>query len=452
MIQRGGKLVIIGGLAAGLSAAGRARRLDPGLAITVLEAGEAIAYGVCGLPFVVSRRIPSVDNLVFQSPEQYANERNVDVRVRTRAVNIRPVERRVVIEHDNSRSNFDYDRLVIATGAIPIVPFEVPPGARGIFTLRALQDAVDINAWIEEEQPRAATVIGAGVLGLEMADVLHARGLEISMVEKATRPAPWTDPETSSQVSNLLRASGVKFYPGIRIGGIELGRKKQVRSLVLDNTEVPCDMVIVAAGATPNTRIAKDAGIFLDDDGAIAVDGRMLTNVDGIYAAGDCIAVKNCITGKLQYQPTASIAVKCGRVAGTNAAGFHEEFPGALNTRAITLFGRELASAGLSLEEAKEFRFKPVVVSISAQGNPAYMGEEPDTLVRLIADADRKFLIGAQLFGPQGAILRLGILAAAITAQVKLEELAACDLPYAPTVSSVIDPIQVAARELLKKL
>lgn len=449
-MAQGRHIVVVGGLAAGMSAAGRARRLDSSARITILEASDRISYGICGLPYLISGEISEAEALIFHTPESLKEERDIEARLRHRVTAIQPVQRRIEYEHSGAREFLNYDSLILATGARATMPIAVPERARGVFVLRGLDDALAIKSWISERQPKTAVVIGGGILGMEMADVMSRLGIGVGIVERGERIAPGFDPEITNAVGEHLRKHNIGIYPNRRIDGVELDQENRVKVVSGVNEEIPCDMVIVAAGVQPNTRIAAEAGIRLDRFGAIVVDERLETSQPGIFAAGDCIAVPHVVCGKPYYAPTATVAVKCGRVAGSNAVGNYEAFSGALGTQAISLLGLELGCTGLSSDEAIALSFNPVAVEITAQPRASYMGRQEPLHVRLIAGRANRTIIGAQLFGP-GAILRLGTVATAISAGMKPSELAALDLPYAPHVSGAWDPLIIAARELRKK-
>ena len=450
-MAQGRHIVVVGGLAAGMSAAGRARRLDLSARITILEASDRISYGICGLPYLISGEISKSDALIFHTPESLKEERGIEAKLRSRVTTIRSSERRVEYERDGERKLLSYDNLILATGAKANMPIAAPERVRGLFKLRNLDDALAIKEWIAERKPQRAVVLGGGILGLEIADVLSRLGIGVGIFERAEQIAPGFDSEIATAVARHLHEHNVSIHPNKRIDGVEIEPENRIIAATGVDDEILCDMIVVAAGVQPNTRLAAEAGIRLDRFGAIVVDERMETSCPGIFAAGDCIAVPHAVSGKPYYAPTATAAVKCGRIAGSNAVNRYEAFPGALGTQAISLLGLELGRTGLSTNEARALGYNPVAVEISAQPRASYMGRQEPLIVRLIAGRANRCLIGAQLFGP-GAILRLGTVATAIAAEMKPEELANLDLPYAPHVSGAWDPLIIAARELSKKV
>lgn len=428
---RGERLVAIGGVAAGLSAAARAKRVDPSLEITVIERGAGISHASCGLPFLIAGDVRNAETLVSSSPQQFERERGIRVLTNHEAVEIVHSGRQLVV-HDlqvGERKRVDYDRLVLATGASPRIPFEVGENDRGVFAVRSLDDALALNAWLESEKPSEAVVIGSGVQGLEWADALQKRSLKVTLIERRGFVATRCDPEIGALVRSALQEAGVRVLTGSAVLGVETGTGGSISSVITDAAVVPCGVAIVSCGAEPRVDLARRAGIILDRCGAIAVDETMETSVRGIFAAGDCACVKHLVTGAPYYQPTGALAVKTGRIAGANAAGRYAAFPGALATQAVVASDYELGMTGLNSEEAERGRLKPVAVTVRAPEKARYLTGAGDLTVRLIADADSRRLIGAQLYGKRGVTGRLGVLAAAVW-----------------------DPIHIATGELLKKL
>jgi NADPH-dependent 2,4-dienoyl-CoA reductase/sulfur reductase-like enzyme len=450
---RVGRLLVVGGVAAGLSAAARARRAAPGLEITVIEQGAAISHAACGVPFVVSGEVADPASLVPHTPESFANEHGVRVLTRHRATEILHSRRSLVV-HDleaGGRKRIEYDRLVLATGAEAKIPFKVRSNVEGLFTVRNLDDALALTGWLEGERPAEAAVIGAGIQGLEWVDALLRRGLRVTLIERRTEVATRCDRAIGALVRERLGGRGVRVMTGAAVEGIKTGSGRAIRALATDGGKIECGVAVVACGVAPRVELALTAGIILDPCGAIAVDGTMQTNVTGIYAAGDCVCVPHLVTGSPYYQPTGALAVKTGRIAGTNAAGKYAAFSGALGTQAVVAVDYELGVTGLNLAEAELLRLRPVAVTVRAPERARYIGAG-DLTVHLVGDAGSGRLIGAQLFGARGVVGRLGTLTAAISARLPIEELAMLDLPYAPKASPVWDPLHIAAGELLKKL
>ena len=320
-------LVVIGGVAAGMSAASRARRIDPKLPITVLEKGPVISYGACGLPYFVEGRVRDAKQLIVYTPEYFRKERNIEVRTGARVVSISHSRREVQLE---SGDRVPYERLVIATGArcdnLGIAGIEQPH----VFTLQTIDDAERMRRFLRERRPKRAVVIGAGYIGVEAADALRRQGLHVTIVDRSEHALARDDPPFTDAVRKVLEAHGVELRCGVGVKAIEPG---QVAG-------VPCDMVVLAAGMKPNVELAREAGVEIGRTGAIRTDDRMETSLRGVYAAGDCAEVTHLVTGRPAYIPLGTTANKAGRVAGANAAGGRERLAGIVGTSIVGVFGK----------------------------------------------------------------------------------------------------------------
>jgi NADPH-dependent 2,4-dienoyl-CoA reductase/sulfur reductase-like enzyme len=431
-------LVVIGGVAAGLSAAARARRLDPRLEIIVLEQGPVISYGACGLPYLVEGRVQEPGHLIVYTPEYFRKERNIDVRTGSRAVSISHPRREVLLE---GGGRVRYDRLVIATGAR--CDTSGIDGARQphVFTLHTLGDAERLRAYIRERQPRSAVVVGAGYIGVEAADALRRNGLRVTVLERSPHALLRDDPQLTAAVRKQLEDHGV-----------ELVCEVSVHSIGSDSVAgVPCDLVVVSAGFRPNVEIAAEAGVELGRSGAIRTDERMSTSVSGIYAAGDCAEVTHLVTGRPTYIPLGTTANKTGRVAGANAAGGRERFPGIVGTSIVGIFGMGFATTGFSETQARAEGFSPVSARITANTRPGYF-QGTKTTVELVADRATRRLIGGSVVGEEGAAGRINVIAAALQSRLKVDDFEQLDLAYSPPFSTVWDPLLIAAQQLIKEL
>ena len=431
------RLVVIGGVAAGMSAAARARRVDRSLEILVLERGQHVSWAACGLPFYVSGRVASPDELILHTPDYFRRERNIDVRTGAEVVAIQPARRQVVLR---GGERISYDKLVIACGARPVRDL---PGADlpHVFTLHTLEDARRLREFIEQRRPQRAVVVGAGYIGLEVADALAERGLCVTVLEASPYILGRQDRELTEIVTRHLGARGIQFRLGTRVSAIQA-----------EGVEgTPADLIVVATGVRPNVELAAEAGIELGRHGAIRVNERMETNLAGVYAAGDCAETVHVVTGAPVYIPLGTTANKMGRVAGANAAGRRERFPGVAGTLIVALRDLAVAMTGLSSTEARQAGFSPVSVRIEAPDRSRYMGSDP-TWVELVADRNTTRLLGGSVIGKRGVAGRINVLAAAITAGMTTEQFAQLDLAYTPPVAPVWDPLLVAANQLRRAL
>ena len=431
------RLVVIGGVAAGMSAAARARRVDPSLEIVVLERGAYIAWAACGLPFYVSGRVRRLEDLILYTPERFQRERGVVVRTGAEVTAIRPARRQVVLR---GGEQIAYDRLVIATGARP--QREIP-GAElpHVFTLHTLEDGRRLRAFLEERRPRHAAVIGAGYIGLEVADALAERGLAVTVWERSPDVLGRADPDLTRLALQHLAGRGIELRLGAQVRAIEPGS--------VEGT--PAELVVIAAGLRPNVELAQDAGIELGRSGAIRVSERLETNLPGVYAAGDCAETTHIVTGGPAYIPLGTTANKMGRVAGANAAGRRERFAGVAGTLIVALRELVIAVTGLSVAQARQAGFQPVSVRIEAPDRSRYLGSRP-TWVELVAERTTGRLIGGSVVGEQGVAGRINVIATALAAAMTVEQFAQLDFAYTPPLAPVRDPLLVAAIELSKAL
>ena len=431
-------LVVIGGVAAGLSAAARARRVDPRLEIVVLEKGPAIAYGACGLPYFVEGRVRQASQLIVYTPEYFRKERKIDVRTGARVVEISHPRREVKLE---SGARVAYEKLVIATGARCGTSGIEGTAQPHVFTLHTLEDGERMRAFLRERQPQHAVVIGGGYIGVEAADALRRNGVGVTLLERSQHLLLRDDAVFTAAVRKHLEKHGVEVRCGEEAKSIEAGRVG----------DVACDMVVVAAGFRPNVELATEAGIEIGRSGAIRTDERMETNLRGVFAAGDCAETTHLVTGRPTYIPLGTTANKCGRVAGANAAGGRERFAGIVGTSIVAIFGTGFATTGFSVEEGRAEGFSPVAARIEAPTRPRYFAGSKTT-VELVADRNSRRLIGGSVIGEEGAAGRINVIATAVGSRLRVDEFEQLDLAYSPPFSPVWDPLLIAAQQLLKEM
>jgi NADPH-dependent 2,4-dienoyl-CoA reductase/sulfur reductase-like enzyme len=431
-------LVVIGGVAAGLSAAARARRINPGLDIVVLEKGPVVSYGACGLPYFVEGRVREARQLIVYTPEYFRKERNIEVRTGARVVSIAHPRREVALE---SGARVHYDHLIIATGARCDTAGIAGAGDPRVFTLHTLDDAERMRRFLREKQPRRAVVIGAGYIGVEAADALRRNGLRVTVLERSENVLLRDDPHFTAAVRKQLEKHGVELRCGVNARAIEPDRV----------ADVACDLVVVSAGFKPNTEMAAEAGVELGRTGAIRADDRMETNLHGVYAAGDCAEAMHLVTGRPTWIPLATTANRTGRVAGANAAGSRERFPGVVGTSIVGIFGMGFATTGFSEAQARAEGFSPVAARIQAPLRPRYL-PGAQTVVELVADRASRRLIGGSVIGEEGAAGRINVIAAALQSRLRVDEFEQLDLAYSPPFAPVWDPLLIAAQQLIKAL
>ena len=420
------RLLVVGGVAAGLSAAARARRIDRSLEILVLEKGDTISYGACGLPYFVEGRVRRAEQLVVYTPEYFRKERNISVRTGAHVAAIAHARREVALE---TGERVHYDRLVIATGARPARSAELPH----VFHLHTLDDARRLKDFLAERKPRRAMVVGAGYIGLEAADALRRHGIRVEVFDRGANALGRDDPELTATVCRHLQRFRVELHCG---------------QSTLPKLE-DYDVVVMATGIRPNVEIAAEAGVELGRTGAIRVDERMQTNQSGIFAAGDCAETTHLVTGRPVWIPLGTTANKMGRVAGANAAGARERFPGVVGTSILSVFDLGIASTGLSVEHARREGFAPVAARIEGHSRAGYF-PGAQVSVELVADRGTGRLLGGTVIGEQDAATRVNVIAAALHARLRVEEFENLDLAYAPPYAPVWDPLLIAAQQLMK--
>jgi len=431
-------LVVIGGVAAGLSAAARARRIDARLDIVVLEKGPVVSYGACGLPYFVEGRVREARQLIVHTPEYFRKERNIEVRTGARVVSIAHPRREVELQ---SGDRVHYDHLIIAAGARCDTAGIAGAGEPHVFTLHTIEDAERMRRFIREKRPRRAVVIGAGYIGVEAADALRRNGLRVTVLEGSENVLLRDDANLTAAVRKQLEKHGVELRCGVKVSAIEAASV----------ADVACDLVVVAAGFKPNVELAAQAGVELGRTGAIRADDRMETNLHGVYAAGDCAEVMHLVTGRPTWIPLGTTANKTGRVAGANTAGSRERFAGVVGTSIVGIFGMGFATTGLSVEQARTEGFSPVAARVEAPVRPHYF-TSAQTVVELVAERATRRLVGGSVIGEEGAAGRIDVIAAALQSRLRVDEFEQLDLAYSPPFAPVWDPLLIAAQQLIKEL
>lgn len=442
------RLVVIGGCAAGMSAASKAKRLNPNLDVLALERTAHVSYSACGIPYYVADLVRDAADLITITPEQFREQRGIDVLTTHQVVAISPVKRKITavdLASGNERE-FDYDRLLISVGGIPKRP--AIPGMRllNVHTIQTLQDGIDLRKFVDERKPERAVIIGGGYLAMEMAESLRNRFLDVTVVEKKNQILPDFESQIAEKVAEELRKHEISVKISTTITQLEGNASGEVIAVTMrDKTEkLPADLVLVCVGLTPNIKLASMAGVRLGSTRAIATDWKMQTNVPNIYAAGDCVQVKNLVSGKPDYIPLGPTANKQGRVAGENIGGGTASFSGVVGTSVFKAFDLEVAKTGLGFKAAQSQGFAADSVTITANSKAGYYpGDRPLTISVIFEKRTRK-LLGAQMVGSEGVSKRIDIFAVALTNKMTLNEMAYLDLSYAPPFAPVWDPLLVA--------
>jgi NADPH-dependent 2,4-dienoyl-CoA reductase/sulfur reductase-like enzyme len=447
------RLIIVGGVAAGLAAAMEARRASTEIRITVLERTGDISYGACGLPYVIGGLIDSPARLVLHTPEYLREQHDIDVLLHTEALEILPAKSVARVRQDGAERELSYGALVLATGAAAVCPPLPGHELEGVFVLRHMRDGLRMLRFIEEVRPRSAVVVGAGYIGLEMAEAFRARGLRTTLVEASDKLMTALGGRARDIAAEEMRANGVEVLFGERAAGFE-GDGRVARVVTESGRAIEADIVSIGVGVRPEVALARGAGIEIGETGAVVTDERQRTSASGVYAAGDCCEVINRVSGRRVWHPLGQPAVRQGWVAGANAAredsSAQARYAGVVGTNAVKLFGLELARTGLSLEEATEAGFDAEETESASHTRAGYYPGGSKIHTRLVADR-RGRLLGAQLVGREGVAQRANVYASALHAGLKVEDLERLDLVYAPPFAPTIDPVIRAAHEARKK-
>lgn len=434
------KVLIIGGVAAGATAAARARRLDENADITLLERGPYVSYANCGLPYFISRDIESRNKLLLQTPEGFDKRYRVKVRVNTEALDIDRAGRRVRVRSGGTEEWLPYDRLLLAQGGTPIRP--PLPGAdqAHVFTLWTVPDMDRLHTFIEEAKPKTAVIVGGGFIGLEMAEALAARRVKTTVVELAPTVLNVMDREFGAQVTQELRAHGVEVASGVALKSIGPDEVE-----LSDGRRLSANLVLLSVGVKPELTLAKAAGLTLGTSGAVQVDETLRTNDEAIWAAGDMVEVTHRVSGKRVRIPLAGPANRQGRIAASNMLGTPMKYRGAMGTSVVKVFEATAAMTGLSERAAREANLDVGVAVLHKDHHASYYPGGRELSLKLIYERASHRLLGAEAFGHAGVEKRIDVLATALHGRMTLDDLAELDLAYAPPFSSANDPINLAA-------
>src|SRR6056297_1987475 len=471
----GDTFVVVGGDAAGMSAASKAKREESDLDVVVFEKGEWVSYGACGMPYYVKGDVAELEDLVAITPAEVREERDVDLRTGSEVVAVDRESRTVTVENDEGTYEQAYDDLLIATGARAIRPPIDGMDLDGVFTFhsmdsaRAVRDAVagetppeegygsEVGEYLDGEQPDSVAIVGAGYIGLEMAEAFDARGLDVTVFEMLPHVLdPFGEP-IAERVEEHLREQGVELHLDTMVEEIA-GEDGKVAAIETGGDDAegdryPGDAVLVATGVAPSAELAAEAGVELGETGAIATDEYGRTNDDTVYAAGDCAEAHNVVTDAPDYVPLALTANRAGRAIGSTVAGDPTEVGDIVGTAVVKVFDLEVARTGVTDPEvAEEAGYDPVSKVITAESRAHYYpGGKPIT-IEMVGDRETGRLLGAAMVGEEGVAKRIDSVATALHAGMTVEEVQNLDLSYAPPFSPVWDPVLTAAKVLSGKL
>ncbi len=447
------KLIVIGGDAAGMSAASQAKRRRPEMEIVVYERGPHTSYSACGIPYYVGRVVDAEEKLIIRTPEKFLELDGIDVRVLHEVDKIDASGRKVYVRDlKTGRSAWErYDQLLIATGADPLCPDLPGADAVDICGVSTLESGLEIRRRLDKGDIRKAVVVGGGYIGLEMAEALVMNGLEVSLISRSSQVMVTLDEDMGALVSQALREVGVALYLDEAL--IEFATTAgKVTGIVTDKRSLPADIVILGLGVRPNTALAAAAGIPLGEKGSIRVNERMETGIAGIWAAGDCAESFHLVSRKPFYVALGTVANRHGRVAGINLGGGYATFPGVVGTAVTKICHLEVARTGLQEKELGKLGIEWVSAVIKSRTRAGYYPGAGEITVKVLAEKGSGRLLGGQIVGMEGSAKRIDVLATALQAGFTVEEMINLDLGYAPPFSPVWDPVVIAAREAAKKL
>lgn len=452
------RMVVVGGDAAGMSAASRARRLKgpDELEIVAFERGDFTSYSACGIPYWIGGSVDSRDDLIARTPQEH-RDRGIDLRMRTEVTELDLDRQRVrarELSGGGRESWTDFDELVVATGARPMRPPLPGIDAEGVHGVQSLQDGQAVLETLRtvaagsSGRGRRAVVVGAGYIGVEMAEALVQRGFEVTVVDQAAQPMTTLDPDMGELVRDAMCEMGMEVVTGAEVMAVETGGDGRVRAVTTKDASYPADVVVLGMGVVPETSLARDAGLPLGDSGGLLTDLAMrVRGRENVWAGGDCVEVLDLVSGRTRHVPLGTHANKHGQVIGANIGGGYATFPGVVGTAVSKVCDLEIARTGLLEEQARRVGLRFVTVTTEATSRAGYFpGSEP-MRVKVLAERGTGRLLGTQIVGRAGAGKRVDIAAVALTAGMTVEQMTYLDLGYAPPFSPVWDPVLTAARK-----
>ncbi len=439
------KVVIIGGVAGGASAAARLRRLDERAEIIVFERSGFVSYANCGLPYYIGGTIAEKRELTLQTPESFWNRFRIRVKTKHEVLAIDPAAKTVTVKDLSTGKTFteSYDKLVLSPGAMPTRPPLPGIDSERVFSLRTVEDTLRIHDYVRREKPQSAVLVGGGYIGIEVAENLRELGLDVTIVQRPEQLMSTLDYDMATFVHAKLREKGIRLELGRSVSGFK-ERDGQILTLIDSQDPLPADLVLLAIGVTPDSGLAKQAGLALGIKGSIVVNDRMETSVPDIYAVGDAVQVKHAVTGQDALIALAGPANKQGRIAADNICGLDSRYRGSQGSSIIKVFDLTAASTGLTEKAAASAGIDADCVVLSPGSHASYYpGARPMTM-KVVFEKQTFRLLGAQIAGGEGVDKRIDVLAVALHAGMRADELKDLDLAYAPPYSSAKDPVNMA--------
>ncbi|UQX03599.1 FAD-dependent oxidoreductase [Streptomyces sp. RerS4] len=446
------RLVVVGGDAAGMSAASQARRLKgpAELDIVAFERGHFTSYSACGIPYWIGGHVAERDGLIARTPEEH-RARDIDLRMRTEVVELDVAGRRVrALDLDSGVETWTgYDKLVLAMGARPVRPKLPGIGAHGVHGVQSLDDGTRLMATLERTEGRRAVVVGAGYIGVEMAEALVERGFEVTVLNRGEQPMSTLDPDMGGLVHSAMNRMGIRTVSRAEVAKILTDEEGRARAVATeDGEEYPADVVVLGIGVEPRTALAREAGLPLGESGGLLTDLSMrVRGYEDIWAGGDCVEVLDLVAGRNRHIPLGTHANKHGQVIGSGVGGGYATFPGVVGTAVSKVCDLEIARTGLRERDALAAGLRFVTATIRSTNTAGYYPGAAEMTVKMLAERRTGRLLGVQIVGGAGAAKRVDIAAVALTAGMTVEQVVSLDLGYAPPFSPVWDPVLVAARK-----
>ena len=439
------KVLIVGGVAGGATAAARIRRLDETAEITVYERSGYISYANCGLPYYIGGVITDPEELTLQTPESFFSRFRINMKVHHEVTAIHPDQKTISVRNSKTGEEFEesYDKLLLSPGAKPTQPRLPGVGIKKVFTLRTVEDTFHIKEYINKNQPKSAVLAGGGFIGLELAENLKELGMDVTIVQRPKQLMNPFDADMASFIHSEMRKHGVKLALGHTVEGFE-EKDGGIDILLKDEMPLHADMVVLAIGVTPDTHLAKDAGLELGIKGSIVVNDRMETSAPDIFAAGDAVQVKHYVTGQEALISLAGPANKQGRIIADNICGGDSRYPGSQGSSVIKVFDMTAATTGMNETNARKAGLDVDTVILSPMSHAGYYPGGKVMTMKVVFEKETYRLLGAQIVGYEGVDKRIDVLATAIHAGMKATELKDLDLAYAPPYSSAKDPVNMA--------
>jgi NADPH-dependent 2,4-dienoyl-CoA reductase/sulfur reductase-like enzyme/rhodanese-related sulfurtransferase len=438
------KIIIVGGVAGGASCAARMRRLDESAEIVMFEKGEYISFANCGLPYYIGDTIKDRQNLIIQTPQKFKDRFKVDVRTSEEVISINPDEKTISVRNGKSTYNEHYDALVLSPGTSPIRPPLRGIDSPVVFTLRNIPDTDRIRAYVDSKQVRQAVVIGGGFIGLEMAESLRHRGLEVTLVEMLDQVFTPADKEMASVLHQHLIMNGVRLILGDGVKEILPTGDTSAEVLLMSGERIPTELVILSIGVKPDTEFVKKSGIAVGERGTIVVDEHMRTDKPDIYAVGDAVEVVDFISGKKVHVPLAGPANRQGRIAADNIAGIHTVYKNTQGTAICKIFDLTAAVTGLNEKNAKKWGISYIKSYTHGSSHASYYPGSFPLSIKILFEPKTGKLLGAQVIGKDGIDKRIDVFATALRHGLTVYDLAELELAYAPPYGSAKDPVNIA--------